>query len=71
MLLIGGATLRRARWPIEVRPRGVRRLGERDRVPIRVGDVHVADTVRIGLDRFVLDSWAARRVIALISRAVI
>jgi hypothetical protein len=31
-------------------------LGERDRVPIRVGNVQVADTVRVGLDRFVLDA---------------
>jgi hypothetical protein len=42
--------------PIEVTARGVGRLGERDRVPIRVGDVHVADAVRVGLDRFVLDA---------------
>jgi hypothetical protein len=36
--------------------RGVGRLGERDRIPIRIGDLHVADTVRVGLDRFVLDA---------------
>ena len=39
--------------------RGVRRLGKRDRVPIRVGDRHVADTVRVGLDRFVLDALSS------------
>jgi hypothetical protein len=38
------------------RARGVGRLGEGDRVPIRIGDVHVADTVRVDLDRFVLDA---------------
>jgi hypothetical protein len=38
------------------RARGVGRLGEGDRVPVRIGDVHVADTVRVGLDRFVLDA---------------
>jgi hypothetical protein len=25
-------------------------------LPLRIGDVHVADAVRVGLDRFVLDA---------------
>jgi hypothetical protein len=33
--------------------RSCRRGGERESVPVRIGDVHVADAVRIGLDRFV------------------
>jgi hypothetical protein len=46
-----------SRWRGQVaRGGGVRWLGERDRVPIRLGDVHVADTARVGLDRFVLDA---------------
>jgi len=36
--------------------RGVRRLSERDRIPIWIGDLHVADAVRVALDRFVLDA---------------
>ena len=35
--------------------RGLGRFGERDLVPIRIGDVHVADAVRVRLDWFVLD----------------
>ena len=35
---------------------GLGQLGERERVPIRIGDVHVADAVRVGLDRLVLDA---------------
>ena len=35
---------------------GVRRLGERDRVPIWIRDLHVTDAVRVGLDRLVLDA---------------
>jgi hypothetical protein len=34
----------------------VGRLGERDRVAIRIRDLHVTDTVRVGLDRLVLDA---------------
>jgi hypothetical protein len=34
---------------------GVRLLGKRERVSIRIGDLHVTDSVRVGLDRFVLD----------------
>lgn len=34
----------------------VGRLGEGDRVPIRIGNLHVANTVRVGLDRFMLDA---------------
>ena len=37
------------------RARVLGQLGERDRVPVGVGDVHVADAVRVGLDRLVLD----------------
>ena len=36
----------------------VGRLGEGDRVSVRIGDLHVADAVRVGLDRFVLDPLA-------------
>ena len=56
-------SLGRKRARTSLRARKLGRLGERDRVPIRVGDVHVADAVRVGLDRFVLDvlgSEAAR-----------
>jgi hypothetical protein len=38
------------------RARGVGRLGERDGVAIRIGDLHVAHAVRVGLDRFVRDA---------------
>ena len=40
---------------------GLDALGARDRVPIRIGDIHVADAVRVRLDRFVLDAAAGRR----------
>jgi hypothetical protein len=40
--------------------RGIRRLCERDSVPMRVGDVHVAHAVRVGLDRFVLDALSSQ-----------
>jgi hypothetical protein len=36
--------------------RSAGRLGERDRVPVRVGHLRVADAVRVGLDRLVLDA---------------
>src|ERR671937_480038 len=48
------------------RARGVGRLGERDRVPIRIGDLHVADAVRVGLDRLVLDALGAEALEELV-----
>jgi hypothetical protein len=40
--------------PIQV-TRSRRQAARRDRVPIRIGDVHMTDAGRVGLDRFVLD----------------
>jgi hypothetical protein len=37
-----------------------RQLGERYRVAVRIRDLRVADTVRVSLDRFMLDTFGSQ-----------